>query len=535
MSNPAEPTPEDIFNDGVTQLNQGHLSAALASFEEVIRRDPEIPAAHWMKGVTLSAQGNYEDAIIAFQAGLELVPDEPFALYNLGLAYMHSGNWAEAIRALRVSIQMGVQNPMAILMLGFASGAHFGAVWPVGFGEWMRVQLRDSQQDDSLELNLDDPITVALLAFAYAALGHATEAEETAVGLTDLDPGLAQRLAPALREAIDSLEPADPLDDEEEEEEDKETGDASGLPDISDVNLGEPLSNPNDDAVDWEEHNTELRRHLARFAHFAEQDIEPAPESYEELYRAFLEGYFVVPLEEEPQETEEDGETRVSFTLRLRPHDAFDGQLCAVAFTGSVEAAAFLDPDAGRHRVVLPGSVLASMLADMARVLEPEEDSEDGEDEPGLGALIVNPSGPYPYVFTLREILMLASGGVPLHANNTVVAQDEDLSVRRYEHEELESPSPRLLKALRTALAETAGECGLQEVVYFEVTIGQGQPHLGIGVAPGTDDVLDHVGNLVLPILEEIAGPHAVYDVVALDGDLGEHIRQNSQRLWPET
>jgi tetratricopeptide (TPR) repeat protein len=533
MSNPAEPTPEDIFNDGVAQLNQGNLSAALASFEEVIRRDPGIPAAHWMKGITLSAQGNYREAVLAFQSGLDLVPDEPFALYNMGLAYMHSGNWDEALRALRVSIQMGVHNPMAILMLGFASGAHFGAVWPVGFGEWMRVQLEDSQQNENLELNLEDPITVALLAFAYAALGHADEAEETAVALTDLNPALAQRLAPALRDAIDSLEPKDIPEDVDEENEAVHP-EPIGLPDISDVDLGEPLINPNDDAVDWEEQNTELRRHLARFAHFSEQDIEPAPESFEELYRAFLEGYFVVPLEEEPQEIEENGETRISFTLRLRPHDAFGGQLCAVAFTGSVEAAAFLDPDAGRHRVVLPGSVLASMLSDMARVLEPDEDDEDSEDEPGLGALIVNPSGPYPYVFTLREILMLASGGVPLHANNTVVAQDEDLSVRRYEHEELESPSPRLLKALRTALAETAGECGLQEVVYFEVTIGQGQPHLGIGVSPGTDDILDRVGNLVLPILEEIAGPHAVYDVVALDGDLGEHIRQNSQRLWPD-
>ena len=84
----------------------GQQEAAKASYEEAVRLDPGLAAAHTNLGNLAYEGGDRSTALRAYETAVALDPDQPEALYNLANIYEEEGDLEMAIteykRALRV-------------------------------------------------------------------------------------------------------------------------------------------------------------------------------------------------------------------------------------------------------------------------------------------------------------------------------------------------------------------------------------------------------------------------------------------------
>ncbi len=78
---------------------QGQSDAAIASYREAIRLEPDLPQAHNGLGVTLHAEGRLEDARVAFDAATQL--NLPQARYNLAAVLIDLDDEAAAVPHLQ--------------------------------------------------------------------------------------------------------------------------------------------------------------------------------------------------------------------------------------------------------------------------------------------------------------------------------------------------------------------------------------------------------------------------------------------------
>ena len=62
----------------------GQPDEAKRHFDELLIRDPQNPAVHYMHGELLTRSKDFEEAGAAFERSLELNPDQPNAWANLG-------------------------------------------------------------------------------------------------------------------------------------------------------------------------------------------------------------------------------------------------------------------------------------------------------------------------------------------------------------------------------------------------------------------------------------------------------------------
>ena len=94
-------TPEEMAgvynNRGVLLFDQGRLEEALSDFEEAIRVQDSLAAAHINCGYTLIALQRWADSIAAFDKGIALGPPNPAkAHFNRGIAREELGQVREA-------------------------------------------------------------------------------------------------------------------------------------------------------------------------------------------------------------------------------------------------------------------------------------------------------------------------------------------------------------------------------------------------------------------------------------------------------
>lgn len=95
-------------------------------------------------------------------------------------------------------------------------------------------------------------------------------------------------------------------------------------------------------------------------------------------------------------------------------------------------------------------------------------------------------------------------------------------------------PSPHALEIMRQAALAS----GADEVWWFWMALGDGQPHLGLAAAPDSREVRDELGRRVHPVWSRERPEFPLIDVLPLDGALGETIRAAGQLLYrraPET
>jgi Flp pilus assembly protein TadD len=86
----ADPQTEYLL--GVTLEKLGQRSAAIETFQRVIRTQPNHAAAHAALGSAYREAGNYAEARVALQRAVELDPNDLRANYQLGLVYAKLGD-----------------------------------------------------------------------------------------------------------------------------------------------------------------------------------------------------------------------------------------------------------------------------------------------------------------------------------------------------------------------------------------------------------------------------------------------------------
>jgi len=92
----AHPDPRQIFQQALTEQQQGDLQAAARNYEELLRLQPHLLAAEANLGTVLAGLGHFNAAIAHDRAALGLAPGNTGLLLNLGLAYYKKNDFVHA-------------------------------------------------------------------------------------------------------------------------------------------------------------------------------------------------------------------------------------------------------------------------------------------------------------------------------------------------------------------------------------------------------------------------------------------------------
>ncbi|MCF7959146.1 MAG: tetratricopeptide repeat protein [Pirellula sp.] len=103
-------------NLAITQAVQGETQAALDSFAQVIRLNPEYPNAYFNRGEILFRANQYEAALLDYEKGIQLAPDDSSAfsgrahtLYALGKTKEALADYAKAMELAPQSVDAATE------------------------------------------------------------------------------------------------------------------------------------------------------------------------------------------------------------------------------------------------------------------------------------------------------------------------------------------------------------------------------------------------------------------------------------------
>lgn len=469
---------EAMFQEVVVCGQTGEHEHALELLDEIIAKAPGAPVPHWLRGVHLGSLGRHEEAVWAFKAGLDIEPGDAHALFNMALACTRTGRHDAARLSLTRALEDEPDFSDALFVLGLVFAREHDIETPRTLDEWLETHDED---DADLPTTKESTEAYFVLTMAYLALDDRDAALLQWEDLRDTNAELAESLEPLL---------------------------------FAELSVQSDIMPPDE----WESENDDLRAALERAARWAALGDKVPEEATEMVYRALMDGWLLVPLNDEPDERE----AGTSLALRSGPLDGLNGETGLVAFTDEAAMEPFFDGMA-EHNVVLQGSDLCRALAQMAGKW-----TDSGH---APVALVLNPAGPHPYALSLPSLVFLATGGVPLDPEHAVISEGTQVEIRLPEEGETDADE-HLMAALRAAISETASETGVHEVWWFEVRFGEGDLHLGLGVAPGETTVVDAVGRAVNAAWSEYAPSLAVYDVLGMEGDMAIRIRNSGALLW---
>ncbi len=461
---------EELYQEAVQRGQSGDHDGALEVIEQLIQRAPQVPVAHWMKGIHLAARGQNEAAVWAFTDGLEIDPDDQHALWNMALACTRTGRHEAAILSLKHALEIDPDFTDALFLIGHVYAHENHIETPLVLDDWL-------QNQQPGQVDLSSASTFFLLTLAYLALDDPETARAQWETLRERDAELAEQLEPWLDEEIEAAPPSD-----------------------------------------WEEQNDDLRGALDRAARWdARGDAVPL-EATEMVYRAFMDSWLLVPLNHEPEEGESGG---ASLSLRSGLLEGIGNQTGLVAFTDEDAERAFFG-EVPEHNVVLSGGDLCRALAQMA--------GQWTDAGAAPAALVINPGGPHPYALGLSNLVFLATGGVPIDEEHAVIGEGTQVEIRLPDEDE--EPPTELLAAVGQAIAESAENTGVREVWWFILRFGEGEAHLGLGVFPGDQEIVDAVGRAINDVWWQHAPSLSVYDVLGMEGDIEIRIRKGGELLW---
>ncbi|GHV59515.1 hypothetical protein FACS1894103_3040 [Campylobacterota bacterium] len=100
-------------NEPISQKTASSLQQDIASFTQMIRRDPNNVLAYIARGLSYGRLGDYSTAITDYNKAIELDTNEVRAYYNRGIAYQYLGNHSRAIADLTRAIQLAPELDLA--------------------------------------------------------------------------------------------------------------------------------------------------------------------------------------------------------------------------------------------------------------------------------------------------------------------------------------------------------------------------------------------------------------------------------------
>jgi tetratricopeptide (TPR) repeat protein len=110
------------FNLGGVHLQAGRLPEAVTRFEQALKIDPNYEAAHTSLGSALLLEGRTAEALIHYETALQLEPSAK-AHQNLGIALLYVRQWPEATAHLEQAVRLEPDFVKAHEFLGDALSA----------------------------------------------------------------------------------------------------------------------------------------------------------------------------------------------------------------------------------------------------------------------------------------------------------------------------------------------------------------------------------------------------------------------------
>jgi protein O-GlcNAc transferase len=101
-------------------LKQGKISEAIASFNEALRVNPDLPDAYYYLGMAYAKLGRPESAISSYNKALQLNPDYPEAHYMLAQILTEQSRYDSAIDHFKKALQTKPNWPEVYDKLGQA-------------------------------------------------------------------------------------------------------------------------------------------------------------------------------------------------------------------------------------------------------------------------------------------------------------------------------------------------------------------------------------------------------------------------------
>jgi tetratricopeptide (TPR) repeat protein len=175
---------------GQALAGMGSHAAAVACFEEAIRRKPEYANAHHNLAVALNMQGRNDEALVAVREALRLKPDNARAWNTLGNALAGLKRLDEARAAYQEAVRQDPDYASALCNLGRV------------YKDQGELDLAIAALQKAVRLEPDLALAHLCLGIALAAKGRPDEAVTAYQAALDLDPNNATahyNLAVALR------------------------------------------------------------------------------------------------------------------------------------------------------------------------------------------------------------------------------------------------------------------------------------------------------------------------------------------------
>lgn len=161
----------------------------LASYEDIVRQQPNVAAFRVRLGEAYAAAGRYQDAIEQFNAAIKLEENHTGAYLDLGLVAMINDHVSEAIGYFEKVVEITDASEMR-----FTDARRELALFNLG-----KIALDDDEYEDAvgyfkeaLRVRRDSSDTYLLMARAYDGLGDTASALKYVEYALAFDPNFAQ-------------------------------------------------------------------------------------------------------------------------------------------------------------------------------------------------------------------------------------------------------------------------------------------------------------------------------------------------------
>ena len=122
----AAPPGAEEFAKGIAAFNAGDNQAAVASFEEAVRKAPDAPEVHVNLALAYLRVKRPDDAIAELEKASAMAPNQPKFLFQLGGAYVDAKQYPKAITAFETGLKL---KPELTDPLAFEATITLGAVY----------------------------------------------------------------------------------------------------------------------------------------------------------------------------------------------------------------------------------------------------------------------------------------------------------------------------------------------------------------------------------------------------------------------
>ena len=121
LQDSAEKSPADEdYRRGLAFDRSGQTDNAIASFEQALRRKPDMTLARYQLAGCCRKRGDFEGELRLLEAVVRRLPEFAEARLNFGLALQRAQRGVEAIDQLRAAVRLAPKDPRSLLALGTA-------------------------------------------------------------------------------------------------------------------------------------------------------------------------------------------------------------------------------------------------------------------------------------------------------------------------------------------------------------------------------------------------------------------------------